>query len=373
MVTTERGNNEALRPTSRLGSQRSTVNSSTFDVSSVLKNLRPESPSNTSNRGKQADEDYVNHYPLSAAGPQLSGECAVQDDQCTNTNAVWEIQAQDSSVNSEKCHYPLRADFVIGNKSFVKFPRSSSFYNSRPYYHSSPRTSMSSSTVLPLKRATSSPSRTSLTASQSFLQTPGPLNDFIRCRIERSKSGILSGPTRYTMTFESFPPDFPNTFGIVTAVRSSRPYAPARFQIHLTDASDISGHQECVAELRASFLGTEYRLFGCQSHSGKNSDSNVGRLSSEGEDTASLTPAWHGKKSKSRPIKHELCSVTYAQNMLGTQGPRRALVLLPKLVLGPVSAWDLQPYNMDNMDDHSSLLDRYGVLKLFMALYTTFL
>lgn len=339
----------------------------------------PIHPASDAKSGQHANIDTVSTQASKRFGRPLSPNImasfslghAVVDDQ---RHGDWEIRS--ASPNSEKPVQQSRSEFTIGegSKSFVKFPRASTFYTTAS-------SSRSSSTVLPLKKRTSprpSSSRTSLTGSQSFLQTPGPLDEFIRCRIERSKSGFLSGPTRYTMTFESYPSDMPNTFGVVTAVRSSRPYAPAKFNIYLTDANDLSGHQELVAELHASFLGTDYRLFGFQNHWKKSSDSDslAERASLEGEDEENgalyySSPAQHGKRVLTKGIdvgkvKHELCSVTYAQNILGTQGPRRALVLLPKLVLGKVSVLDLQPFGVDGIDmdldnNGSSLLNRCGI------------
>jgi hypothetical protein len=420
--TAKRGarlNEETSRPSSRLGSHRtSQYNSSKFDVSTVLKNIKTRSPmpmspmpmqerdspqefktnsykverlswqrsdppihpASDAKTGQHADNDTISNQASKCFGRPLSpngiasfslGHAVLNDQRHGN----WEIRAERASANSEMPLQQSRSEFVEGTKSSIRFPRASTFYttttsNSRP-----------SSTILPLKKHTSPHSsfRTSLTGSQSFLQSPGPLDEFVRCRIERLKSGFLSGPTRYTMTFESYPSDMPNTCGVVTAVRYSRPYAPAKFNIYLTDANDLSGHQELVAELHASFLGTEYRLFGFQNHWKKNSNSERVSSEGEGEESAALnypSLAWHGKKVPTKGIdggkvKHELCSVTYAQNILGTQGPRRALVLLSKLVPGKPSAWDVQPFvdeiNMALDNKESSLFNRCGI-RFFVVL-----
>jgi hypothetical protein len=343
----------------RDSTQEFKTNSYKAEQSSWQRSRPPIHPASDAKTGQHADNDTISNPASKCFGRPLSPNGMASFQRHKN----WEIKAERASTNSEM---PLqRSRSIEGSKSFITFPRASTFYTSS--------SSRPSSTVLPLKKRTSPhpSSQTSLTGSQSFLQTRGPLDEFVRCRIKRLKSGFLSGPTRYTMTFESYPSDMPHTFGVMTAVRSSQPYAPAKFNIYLTDANDLLGNQELVAELHASFLGTEYRLFGFQNHWKKNLNSERVSSEGEGEESAALnsSPVWHGKKLRTKgtdvgKVRHELCSVTYAQNILGTQGPRRALVLLPK---------DVQPFvddiNMDLDSNESSLFNRCGI-RFFVEVQT---
>ena len=160
--------------------------------------------------------------------------------------------------------------------------------------------------------------------ARRFLMRPGPINDTMRCRVYRNRSGLLGSIFQYDMVLE----DSGTQTTFLTACRHHRANGAAAFRIFMTDDDDPMQEQVCVGKLHASFMGTDYVLTGAGEGTGM-SESKFGHGASLSNDEF--------------PQNSELGAIMYASNIMGTKGPRKAVVVLPKLVPASGSTWELQP------------------------------
>lgn len=109
---------------------------------------------------------------------------------------------------------------------------------------------------------------------------------------------------------------------MLTARRHRRANGATTFSLHINAPDtaldeDASQEPSCFAKLHASFMGTEYKLV--------LSDASVDTMAGMGA-----------------PGSCELGAVMYAPNIIGTKGPRKVTVVLPKLLPTAESSWELQ-------------------------------
>lgn len=118
---------------------------------------------------------------------------------------------------------------------------------------------------------------------------------------------------------------------LFTARRHRRANGSAVFQIFLNASPGAPADTHiCVAKISTSFLGTEYVMSGIVEETNSPSQNDDGFHGGKGENAGSI-------------ISCELGAVAYAQNLMGTKGPRKIAVVLPKLVPSGDSTWELQP------------------------------
>jgi len=124
---------------------------------------------------------------------------------------------------------------------------------------------------------------------------------------------------------------------MMTAYRSRRANGATTFSIHVNMPDTISEDTlskaaTCAAKLHASFMGTEYRMVWTGTLD--SSSSTIG--TDEPHDSSTYL------SDSSRIGARELGAVMYAPNIIGTKGPRKMTVVLPKLVTSAESSWELQ-------------------------------
>jgi tubby-related protein 1 len=175
-------------------------------------------------------------------------------------------------------------------------------------------------------------------AARRFLLAPGPVNEPLRCRVERRKSGLLGTSMNYAMILEE------GECMMLTAKRHLRANGAASFDIYVAPPAGAPEDASiCVAKLQGSFLGTEYVLIGAGMEEGG---------SSVGPENSAVTYGFSDAADKKRNSNAarlgagkggEMGAIVYNPNIMGTKGPRKATVILPKLVPSGKSAWELQP------------------------------
>jgi tubby-related protein 1 len=224
------------------------------------------------------------------------------------------------------------AVWVAASKSFV---RSNSLRASFASNSSRP----SSAAVAAKAASAIIPRLSNYAAARRFLLAPGPVNEPLRCRVERRKSGLLGTSMHYVMVLEE------GKCMMLTAKRHRRANGAASFDIYVAPPAGAPEDASiCVAKLQASFLGTEYVLIGAGMEEG---GSSVGPESSAV--TYGFSDTADGKKRSSQAARlgagkgGEMGAIVYNPNIMGTKGPRKATVVLPKLVPSGESAWELQP------------------------------
>ena len=224
------------------------------------------------------------------------------------------------------------AVWVAASKSFVRT-------NSLRASFASNSNRPSSAAVAAQAASAIIPRLSNYAAARRFLLAPGPVNEPLRCRVERRKCGLLGTSVNYVMVLEE------GECMMLTARRHRRANGSASFDIFVAPPAGAPGDASiCVAKLQASFLGTEYVLIGAGMEEG---GSSVGpKINAV---TYGFTDAAAHKKRNNNAARlgagkgGEMGAIVYNPNIMGTKGPRKATVVLPKLVPSGESAWELQP------------------------------
>lgn len=223
------------------------------------------------------------------------------------------------------------AAWVAASKSFV-LPNSlrASFSAGPGKTHSTPSSHSSGEGIMPRL--------SNYAAARRFLLAPGPVGEPLRCRVERRKSGLLGTNMHYVMLLDE------GECVMLTARRHRRANGAVGFEIFIAPLADsLQDASICVAKLNASFMGTDYVLIGAGIEEG---GAVVGP--ENGGVTYGFADAGEKRSSKLGAGKGgEMGAVMYNPNIMGTKGPRKAVVVLPKLVPSGTSAWELQPATVD--------------------------
>jgi len=180
------------------------------------------------------------------------------------------------------------------------------------------------------QRALSGPAVIDTTDLRAFLMRPGPQGAMVQCYIQRRKTGL----GRIFPTYEIYLKDGDQ---FLLAARKRKKNKSSNYLISL-DKDDLARQSgNFFGKLRSNFIGTEFVLY--------DKGTNPEKLD-EAQKDSSLIQA-----------RQELGTVLYKQNVLGSRGPRKMKVMVPRIdaegqrrVLKPTS-------------NQESMLERYKVLK----------
>ncbi|EFN51468.1 hypothetical protein CHLNCDRAFT_28000, partial [Chlorella variabilis] len=162
-----------------------------------------------------------------------------------------------------------------------------------------------------------------------FLFMPGPADKPLCCKIVRCSGGLLKGNPQYTLMMEQ---EGGKTGAFLAAARKRKGGPGGASFVLSVDQHDISRRDASyVGKLRSNFLGTEFALYDGGS-----------------------------KSTTGSPIARcELGTALYQTNVLGTKGPRKMTVLIPKLDMDGQRALPLRPKG-----EHDTLLGQYKLYNL---------
>jgi len=180
------------------------------------------------------------------------------------------------------------------------------------------------------QRSLSGPAVIDTTDLRAFLMRPGPQGAMVQCYIQRRKTGL----GRLFPTYEIYLKDGDQ---FLLAARKRKKNKSSNYLISL-DKDDLARQSgNFFGKLRSNFIGTEFVLY------------------DKGTNPEKLDEAQ--KESTLIQARQELGTVLYKQNVLGSRGPRKMKVMVPRIdaegqrrVLKPTS-------------NQESMLERYKVLK----------
>jgi hypothetical protein len=180
------------------------------------------------------------------------------------------------------------------------------------------------------QRSLSGPAVIDTTDLRAFLMRPGPQGAMVQCYIQRRKTGL----GRLFPTYEIYLKDGDQ---FLLAARKRKKNKSSNYLISL-DKDDLARQSgNFFGKLRSNFIGTEFVLY------------------DKGTNPEKLDEAQ--KESSLIQARQELGTVLYKQNVLGSRGPRKMKVMVPRIdaegqrrVLKPTS-------------NQESMLERYKVLK----------
>ncbi|KAI7844912.1 hypothetical protein COHA_001560 [Chlorella ohadii] len=162
-----------------------------------------------------------------------------------------------------------------------------------------------------------------------FLLTPGPADAPLQCKVLRSRGGLLRGAPLYTLLVEQ-EGGRGGTFLLAARKRKGGP-GGATYVLSV-DQHDTSSHSASfVGKLSSNFLGTEFVFH------------DAGDKHAAGEAGG----------------RCELGATMYQTNVLGSKGPRKMTVVLPKL-----DAAGQRPLAVSPRGEHDSLLGQYKAYSL---------
>ncbi|KAM3129701.1 hypothetical protein pb186bvf_018214 [Paramecium bursaria] len=167
-----------------------------------------------------------------------------------------------------------------------------------------------------------------------FLTNPCPQGGMIQCTIKRDKSG-------FGRFYPSYHIHFSNGFLYLMSAKKRACNNTSNYLIAMSK-SDMTAKQNFLGKVRSNFIGTEFILY----DSGKNP-----------------------KKTKHpEEFRQQLGVVLYESNILGSKGPRKMQVLLPKVdsksgqpyIYKPASSKDgiLKDFREKNMKNLVSFINR---------------
>jgi len=180
------------------------------------------------------------------------------------------------------------------------------------------------------QRSLSGPAIIDTTDLRAFLMRPGPQGAMVQCYIQRRKTGL----GRLFPTYEIYLKDGDQ---FLLAARKRKKNKSSNYLISL-DKDDLARQSgNFFGKLRSNFIGTEFVLY--------DKGTNPEKLDEAQKDSALIQ------------ARQELGTVLYKQNVLGSRGPRKMKVMVPRIdaegqrkVLKPTSTQE-------------SMLERYKVLK----------
>jgi len=180
------------------------------------------------------------------------------------------------------------------------------------------------------QRSLSDPAVIDTTDLRAFLMRPGPQGAMVQCYIQRRKNGLA----RLFPTYEIYLKDGDQ---FLLAARKRKKNKSSNYLISL-DKEDLARQSgNFFGKLRSNFIGTEFVLY--------DKGTNPEKLDDAQKDSSLIQ------------ARQELGTVLYKQNVLGSRGPRKMKVMVPRIdaegqrrVLKPTSTQE-------------SMLERYKVLK----------
>jgi len=126
----------------------------------------------------------------------------------------------------------------------------------------------------------------------------------VQCYIQRRKTGMA----RLYPTYEVYLKDGEQ---FLLAARRRKKQKQSNYKVSL-DREDLSRHSSnYFGKLKSNFMGTEFQMYDC--------GVNPGKLSEAQRD---------GSHSQ---VRQELATVLYKQNVLGSRGPRKMKVMVPRV------------------------------------------
>jgi tubby-related protein 1 len=142
-----------------------------------------------------------------------------------------------------------------------------------------------------------------LSDMRRFVTSPVPKSaGIVQCSVERDKSGLgLFYPTYTVQLCDG------NKFLMVAKKRQNNKTANYLISVDKRDASRDSASY--VGKVRANFVGTEFTVY------------------DDGQ-----SPESRGHASSATQLRQELGIVNYASNVLGSRGPRKMKVAVPKVI-----------------------------------------
>jgi len=182
-----------------------------------------------------------------------------------------------------------------------------------------------------------SPQRSPFTAAvidttdlRAFLMRPGPQGAMVQCYIQRRKTGL----GRLFPTYEIYLKDGDQ---FLLAARKRKKNKSSNYLISL-DKDDLARQSgNFFGKLRSNFIGTEFVLY--------DKGTNPEKLDDAQKDSALIQ------------ARQELGTVLYKQNVLGSRGPRKMKVMVPRID-GEGQRTMLRPQN-----NQESMLERYKAAK----------
>ena len=137
---------------------------------------------------------------------------------------------------------------------------------------------------------------------REFLMRPGPMGAMVQCYIQRRKSGLA----RLYPTYEVYLKDGEQ---FLLAARRRKRQKQSTYKVSL-DQNDLSrSSSNYFGKLKSNFIGTEFQMY------------------DNGANPSKLTEAQ--RSGAGAPVRCELATVLYKQNVLGSRGPRKMKVIVP--------------------------------------------
>jgi tubby-related protein 1 len=139
---------------------------------------------------------------------------------------------------------------------------------------------------------------------RAFLMRPGPQGAMVQCYIQRRKSGL----SRLYPTYEVYLKDGEQ---FLLAARRRKKQKQSNYKVSL-DRDDLSRQSSnYFGKLKSNFMGTEFQMYDA------------------GVNPEKLTEAQ--RDGSHAQVRQELATVLYKQNVLGSRGPRKMKVIVPKV------------------------------------------
>ena len=140
-----------------------------------------------------------------------------------------------------------------------------------------------------------------------FIKNPVPKNKIIQTYIIRNKSGISN------RLYPSYCVYLKDTKNFLMFAKKRQKNRTSNYIITSDAKHTNKTHESYLGKVRANFVGTEFIIY------------DNGRSPKEVENN--------------NKIRSELCSILYETNILGTKGPRKMTILLPKLSTISTDKW----------------------------------
>merc|ERR1719482_2230133 len=139
---------------------------------------------------------------------------------------------------------------------------------------------------------------------RAFLMRPGPAGAMVQCYIQRRKTGL----GRLFPTYEIYLKDGDQ---FLLAARKRKKNKSSNYLISL-DKDDLARQSgNFFGKLRSNFIGTEFVLY--------DKGTNPEKLDDAQKDSSLIQ------------ARQELGTVLYKQNVLGSRGPRKMKVMVPRV------------------------------------------
>lgn len=182
-----------------------------------------------------------------------------------------------------------------------------------------------------------SPARLDSTNTREFIHTPAPKDRTLQCTIRRSKAGITKMYAQYELILDG------GIFLMAARKRARNKTSNYMICTSRLDMDRMSDH--FVGKLRANFVGTEFVAYDDgvnpdregASRVDENDENRHSKVVTGGSST-SMKMRRDSKNDEDSPRsrsllpRKELCAVLYQSNILGSRGPRKMTVVLPRML-----------------------------------------